>query len=284
MFFKGSPETSWRYVFLCGLVPAAVAFVVRLFVREPERWQRGGRAPARRPRLAELFRPSTGALTCSGFAMAVIALITWWGGNAFIPHRRRRAWRRRRPRPTGLDRAATLALVESWKARATNVFNLGGLSARCSPSRPPRYGAPQDVRHLLRAVGASRSWPPSASTCRPQTRLYMYFLIGLTVFGVFGSFTYYLPELFPTRLRGTGAGFCYNVGRFIAAAARSWSAPSPRAAPNSLADARCGALFWVGFVPLARRRLAARPWSIETKGREQPGRERGALAHGLSPS
>src|SRR5438445_12036758 len=28
VFFKGSPETSWRYVFLCGLVPAVVAFVV----------------------------------------------------------------------------------------------------------------------------------------------------------------------------------------------------------------------------------------------------------------
>jgi hypothetical protein len=52
----------------------------------------------------------------------------------------------------------------------------------------------------------------------PVTRLYMYFFIGLTVFGIFGSFTYYLPELFPTRLRGTGAGFCYNVGRVVAAA------------------------------------------------------------------
>src|SRR3546814_7095750 len=48
-------------------------------------------------------------------------------------------------------------------------------------------------------------------------RLYSYFLIGLSVFGVFGSFTYYLPELFPTRLRATGAGFCYNIGRVIAA-------------------------------------------------------------------
>jgi hypothetical protein len=27
-----------------------------------------------------------------------------------------------------------------------------------------------------------------------------------------------LPELFPTRLRSTGTSFCYNVGRFIAAA------------------------------------------------------------------
>src|SRR4029450_9342061 len=51
----------------------------------------------------------------------------------------------------------------------------------------------------------------------PHTRLYMYFPIGLSVFGVFGAFTYCLPGLYPTRLRGTGAGFCYNSGRLIAA-------------------------------------------------------------------
>ena len=45
----------------------------------------------------------------------------------------------------------------------------------------------------------------------------MYFFIGLTVFGVFGSFTFYLPELFPTRLRSTGSGFCYNIGRVVTA-------------------------------------------------------------------
>ena len=46
-------------------------------------------------------------------------------------------------------------------------------------------------------------------------------LVELTsVFGVFGSFTYYLPELFPTRLRATGSGFCYNFGRFVAAIRR----------------------------------------------------------------
>src|SRR5262245_62581767 len=37
--FAGSPQTSWRYVFLAGLIPAAAAFLVRLVVREPERWQ-----------------------------------------------------------------------------------------------------------------------------------------------------------------------------------------------------------------------------------------------------
>jgi hypothetical protein len=35
--------------------------------------------------------------------------------------------------------------------------------------------------------------------------------------GVFALFTMYLPPLFPTLLRTTGAGFCYNIGRITAA-------------------------------------------------------------------
>jgi len=34
--------------------------------------------------------------------------------------------------------------------------------------------------------------------------------------GVFALFTMYLPPLFPTLLRTTGAGFCYNFGRIVA--------------------------------------------------------------------
>jgi hypothetical protein len=43
------------------------------------------------------------------------------------------------------------------------------------------------------------------------------FAIGLCQ-GVFGLFTMALPPLFPTLLRTTGAGFCYNIGRIVAAA------------------------------------------------------------------
>ena len=46
--------------------------------------------------------------------------------------------------------------------------------------------------------------------------------------GVFGLFTMYLPPLFPTLLRTTGSGFCYNAGRLAAAAASivfGWTAP-----------------------------------------------------------
>jgi hypothetical protein len=33
----------------------------------------------------------------------------------------------------------------------------------------------------------------------------------------YGFFPLYLPELFPTRVRATGQGFCFNVGRIVAA-------------------------------------------------------------------
>jgi len=97
----------------------------------------------------------------------------------------------------------------------------------------------------------------------PDTsRLLWYFPIGLTVFGVFGAFTYYLPELYPTRLRGTGAGFTYNTGRLVAAIGPFLVGSI---AAGGLADMR-RALFAVGFVPLAG--LLVLPFAMETKGRE----------------
>ncbi len=35
--------------------------------------------------------------------------------------------------------------------------------------------------------------------------------------GLFALYTMYLPPLFLTLLRTTGAGFCYNIGRIVAA-------------------------------------------------------------------
>src|SRR4029453_9882752 len=83
VYFAGSPETSWRYVFLFGLLPAAVAFLVRLFVKEPERWEKAGKHAAP-PSISELFTPQYRAITISGLLMAVVALITWWSCNAFL--------------------------------------------------------------------------------------------------------------------------------------------------------------------------------------------------------
>jgi MFS family permease len=46
---------------------------------------------------------------------------------------------------------------------------------------------------------------------------YLWPFLGFGTLMVFGGYAIYFPELFPTRLRSTGTGFCYNVGRYIAA-------------------------------------------------------------------
>jgi MFS family permease len=266
VLFKGSPETSWRYVFLCGLIPAAVAFVVRLFVREPERWKQIAAAETRRPRLGELFRPGTRALTLSGFAMALIALITWWSINAFIPIVST-GLAQATARAQGLARPATLALVEHWKALATNVFNLGGLIGTLLTIPAAKLMGRRKMFAIYYALSGAAVLATFGLDLPPLQRLYMYFFIGVTVFGVFGSFTYYLPELFPTRLRGTGAGFCYNVGRFIAAGGPFLVGTVASRGANSLQTA-LHALYWVGAVPLVGVALALSPLVIETKGRQ----------------
>jgi MFS family permease len=43
-------------------------------------------------------------------------------------------------------------------------------------------------------------------------------ILGFFNNGIFSGFPIYLPELYPTRLRATGAGFCFNAGRVLASA------------------------------------------------------------------
>ena len=53
----------------------------------------------------------------------------------------------------------------------------------------------------------------------PRSYVHVLLLLPMLGFfnnGIFGGFPIYLPELYPTRIRATGAGFCFNVGRALA--------------------------------------------------------------------
>jgi len=262
VLFADDPSMSWRYVFLCGLIPAGAAFAVRLFVREPERWVANA-GKTKPPEIRELFTPAVRRLTISGLSMAVIALITWWTVNAFLQVVSG-GLGAVSAKELGMSPGETVLRVEGWKKIATNSFNLGGLIGTLLTvpvskilGRKPMFGlywAASSVS-VLAAFGLDMA---------PETRLYMFFPIGLSVFGVFGSFTYYLPELFPTRLRGTGAGFCYNVGRVVAAIGPIVVGKVASMGADALGTAM-RALFWVGLVPLVGILLL--PLVIETKGK-----------------
>jgi MFS family permease len=260
VYFKGSPEVAWRYVFLFGLVPAALAFLVMMFVKEPERWKSAAASSAA-PHLSELFSPAYRAITVSGLLMATVALITWWSCNAFIPTI---AAGLASQASIGLTRIQATALSEGWKAQGTNLFSLGGLIGTLLTipfSKLLGRRTMFTIYFLFSGISVLAAFGLSFD---PHTRLYMYFPIGLTTFGVFGAFTYYLPELFPTRLRGTGAGFCYNSGRLIAAIGPFLVGAVASRGAAALPSAM-HALTFVGLVPLAG--LLVMPWVLETKGR-----------------
>lgn len=44
-------------------------------------------------------------------------------------------------------------------------------------------------------------------------------IFGFFTLGMHAGYAVYFPELYPTRMRGTGAGFCFNMGRLGTAAA-----------------------------------------------------------------
>lgn len=269
VLLPGSPDISWRYVFLCGLIPAAIAFIVRLFVKEPERWQKvKGAAPAK---LRELFTPQHRQATLSGFLMAVIALLTWWSCNAFIPVIAA-GLAQVSAKLHGITEGKTLQmLVEQWKTSTTYSFNAGGLIGTLLTIPAAKYLGRKwmfAIYFLLSAIAVLLAFGPKASADLSYWSG-LYFAIGLTVFGIFGSFTYYLPELFPTRLRATGSGFCYNTGRIITAVGPFTVGYIASQKANALQGAM-EILFLIGFVPLLGVLLCLTPLILETKGAVLP--------------
>ena len=77
---------------------------------------------------------------------------------------------------------------------------------------------------------------------------------------MFGSFPFYLPELFPMRLRGTGSGFCFNIGRVITAAFPFAIGVILRSGANPL-----DVIVWVGAVPLVGALLVSLGVAEETR-------------------
>jgi MFS family permease len=268
VWLASEPQRAWRYVFLAGLLPVALTVVLRLFLRESPSWQaaRAGSAPST-PR--ELFAPGVRRATLSGFFVAVVAVLTFWGCTSFIPLLGA-TLAQTSAEQLGRSAEAARALAASWQAYATNAFNLGGLVgalaaiplARVLPRR-----ALIIAYFLFSAAAIALTFGPGALT--PETRLTLLFAVGAGVFGIFGTLTFYLPELFPARLRATGSGLCYNSGRVLAAAGPyAVGYLSARAGGSSTAIIHI--LLWIAAVPLAAALLA--PFLIiETRHRPLPG-------------
>jgi MFS family permease len=264
-WFAHDPAMSWRYVLLFGLIPAGIAFIVRAFVREPERWTAAtvNAAPAR---LREIFAPGVRARTASALIVTLVALITWWTCNAFL-QALANSLAGAEAATRGLDAAATSALKQEWIKVATYWFNWGGLIGTLLTIPIAKHLGRRKLFALYFAGSALALMITFGLDIPSEARLKLWFFIGLTVFGIFGCFPFYLPELYPTRLRSTGSGFCYNIGRVVTAGGVFAVGAIAQGAKGD-PEVFLRTLFMIGFVPIGG--LLLLHWVIETRGQKMP--------------
>jgi MFS family permease len=264
VWLADDPQNSWRYVFLCGLAPVFLALAVRVFIKESERWQTSRGEP---PRLAVLFGLSLRGATRAALLVSLTALLSWWAVNAFVPLLGG-LLAGDVARAEGLAPEAAQRLAEAWKSNASNAFNLGGLLGALAAIPLAKYWGrrPAFIAYFLWSAAAivltfGLPWPP-------ETRLALLFVVGLGVYGVFSALVFYLPELFPTRVRGLASGFCYNIGRVIAAFG-PFAVGAIAAGAGGSSTVITQTVVWVAAVPLVAALLATR-WVVETRGRPLP--------------
>ena len=198
-----------RNVFLIGVLPAFLVLWIRRAVPETEEWH-AARAnhSGIEPGIRDLFRGSVRRITLLTLLVCAFSLTGHWAFMFWCSQQLRSLpdlaeWTDGQ-RSQLVSQAMTLVMLASivgnfvaaWASRLMGYRNT--IVVMClgySLALVVTYSVP-------RAHGAMLYW-----VC----------LIGLFQ-GLFALFSMYLPPLFPTLLRTTGAGFCFNIGRIAAAA------------------------------------------------------------------
>jgi len=196
-----------RTVFLVGIVPALLVLWIRRAVPEPEVWsgakQQAGEAA---PRFVDLFRGKVRRTTIltllvCGFSLTAHWAFLFWYLQHLRNHPDLANW-------TDADKSR-IASTAMWLVMATSIIGnfLAATVARFLGYR--RAIAIFCVAYFV-SMCVTYGWH------RDHDLLWFGFAAGGISQGVFALFTMYLPPLFPTLLRTTGAGFCYNIGRIAA--------------------------------------------------------------------
>jgi predicted MFS family arabinose efflux permease len=198
-----------RYVFLVGIVPALLVFWIRKNVPEPAEWRaakESGQAAV--PRIRDLFAGPVRRTTLVTIALCALSLSAWWAFMFWHPQHLRNLPELREWARADRERLVTTAFFIVIAVSIAGNFAAGALARR--------VGYRRAIASMLLALGLSMLG--AFATPRGHDALvYAWFpLIGFFS-GSYGLFTMYMPPLFPTLLRTTGAGFCYNIGRIAAA-------------------------------------------------------------------
>ena len=197
-------EIAWRYMFVVGALPALLIFYIRRHVKEPaisEKARLAAKQLGNKPKIWEIFKQPIAkttlfaSLASAGCQGGYYAITTWV--------------------PRYLTGERGLSIVSSTGYLATLIIGsfIGYLVGAWLADRIGR-------RMLFLVFSLGSIAIVLIYTLVPFSNAWLWFLGFPLVFfasGYFSGMGAFLTELYPTRLRGSGQGFCYNFGRDLGA-------------------------------------------------------------------
>jgi MFS family permease len=194
------PEIAWRALFLVGILPALLVFWLRRYVKEPDVYLQSRAAldtHAEKPSFFEIFEPPLARITILGALMGTGAQGGYSAVTTFLP-----TFLRTERGLSVLDSAGYLGVLI---AGSFCGYLVGGYLA-------DRIG--RRLTFLVFAVGAGViAVTYTVVHFGNSAMLVLGFPLGFFASGVFSAMGPFFTEHFPTRVRGVGQGFAYNVGR-----------------------------------------------------------------------
>jgi MFS family permease len=267
----GAVGSAWRVMFVIGTVPALLAILIRRRLKEPERWQKlavHGTAVKQLGSYAQLFGdPRWRKNAIIGLLLAFSGVVGLWGIGFFSIDLIRLVLRRTFE-AEGLSPAEVSGKLTFWAGMTSVMLNLGAFFGIYAFSHITHYTGRKPA-FAVAFVAAMLSTAAVFGYLQEFSQIFwMIPIMGFCQLALFGGYAIYFPELFPTHLRSTGTSFCYNVGRFVAAAGPSAlglltsEVFADKPEPMRWAGVTMCGVFLIG--------LAVLPFAPETRGQPLP--------------
>ncbi len=199
-----------RYVFLIGVIPAFATVWIRKAVPETEEWESERQHKKELPKISDLFKGEIRSTTIFTLCLTSVCLASVWALLYFSSQVVRAL-----PEVKAMGKPDQASLIRT----VTVIYCLWNIAGCYASAVLAKFLGYRKAFALLMAgsfVAYYFGFRDIHTLAETRTWLNVAFFFSS---GIFALFPLYVPPLFPTLIRTTGAGFSYNIGRLVAGVA-----------------------------------------------------------------
>jgi MFS family permease len=195
----------WRTGFLVGAIPLLLVVLTQFTIRESKKWKQDRDTEKTTvEKRNSIFHPSTARDLWTGCLIYGTMLIGLWAVLAWLP-----SW---------VQSVVQHSDGQTERGISMMLFAFGGLSGGLISGWVSKLLGMKKLLYLCFAATFALSFV--LFKLNTSITIFSYFEMALIAvfFGISqGALNFYIPELFPTAIRSSATGFCFNVGRIFTA-------------------------------------------------------------------